>query len=204
MIASLRGAVLEKGGNDAIIDVNGVGYRVFFSLLTLTRLPEPGQTTQVRVRTVVREDALDLYGFLTAAEESLFLMLTGVSRVGPKLALTVLSGLETEALVGAIARGEVARLSKIHGVGKKTAERLVLELKDRAIELELGSKQTAASTTKAAAGVEGDVISALVNLGFKAPDADRGVKAAAALLEAPLSFEILFRESLKALRAGKS
>src|SRR4051812_24377731 len=127
MIASLKGLVSEKGLNEATLDVQGVGYRVAFSLLTLARLPDEGQPCHVRIRTVVREDALELYGFLSRPEEEMFLLLTSVSHVGPKLALMVLSGLEVNDLALAISRGEVARLTRVHGVGKKTAERLVLE-----------------------------------------------------------------------------
>ncbi|MHB8879177.1 MAG: Holliday junction branch migration protein RuvA, partial [Myxococcaceae bacterium] len=126
MIAALRGVVLEKNFADAVIDVSGVGYRVALSQLSLSRLPDPGHEASLRIRTIVREDALDLFGFLTRAEEDMFLLLTSVSHVGPKVAMAVLSGLEVPELALAIGRGEVARLTKIHGVGKKTAERLVL------------------------------------------------------------------------------
>ena len=131
MIAHLRGVVLERNLDDAVIDVNGVGYRVRLSLLSLSRLPEEGQPAKVRIQTVVREDAFDLFGFLTRAEEEMFLLLTSVSHVGPKVAMSVLSGLEVPDLATAISKGEVGRLTKIRGVGKKTAERLVLELKDK-------------------------------------------------------------------------
>src|SRR5262245_16819616 len=120
MIASLFGTLAEKNLNEAVIDVQGVGYRIAFSLLTLARLPEEVQAVRVRVRTVVREDALDLFGFLSLPEEQMFDLLTSVSHVGPKLAITILSGLEVEQLAKALAAGDVARLTKIHGVGKKT------------------------------------------------------------------------------------
>lgn len=201
MIASLRGTVVEKGSSDAVIDVNGVGYRVFLSLLSLTRMPEVGEPTQVRIRTIVREDALDLFGFLTQDEEELFLMLTTVSRVGPRLAMTILSGLEVEALVGAIAGGEIARLSKIHGVGKKTAERVVLELRDKAQALSRGSTEpTAAKVMPATGAADKDVVSALMNLGYRAPEAEHGVTLARERLGEGETFERLFREALQALR----
>ncbi|HLT29169.1 MAG TPA: Holliday junction branch migration protein RuvA [Myxococcaceae bacterium] len=199
MIASLRGTVAEKGSNDAVIDVNGVGYRVFLSLLSLTRMPEVGEPAQLRIRTVVREDALDLFGFLTADEEALFLMLTSVSRVGPRLAMTILSGLEVEALLSAISGGEIARLSKIHGVGKKTAERVVLELRDKAQALARGSQAPAEAKTPTTAA-DKDVISALQNLGYKPPEAERGVALARERLGDAEGFERLFREALQALR----
>lgn len=200
MIAALRGVVLEKNLSDAVIDVGGVGYRVFLSLLTLARLPEEGQPAKVRIRTVVREDALDLFGFLSRQEEELFLMLTSVSHVGPKLALNVMSGLEVSDLAQAIGRGEIGRLTKIHGVGKKTAERLVLELRDKvkALTLEPGTEAPPAGAPASAA--RGDLVKALVNLGYKPPQAEKAADAAAEKAGAEAPFEALFREALKALR----
>jgi Holliday junction DNA helicase RuvA len=200
VIAALRGVLADKGLSDAVIDVNGVGYRVYFSLLSLTKLPVQGQHVNVRIRTVVREDALDLYGFLTQREEELFQLLTSVSHVGPKVALNVLSGLEVDELVGAIAKGEVARLTKIHGVGRKTAERLVLELKDK-MKLLSADAGTAPSSGKTSPGAKADLVSALINLGYKDTQAQ---SAADAVLDAQgdeAPFELLFREALKALRA---
>jgi Holliday junction DNA helicase RuvA len=203
VIASLKGVVAEKNLADAVIDVDGVGYRVSLSLLALTRLPEEGQPAKVRVRTVVREDAIELFGFLGRAEEEMFLLLTSVSHVGPRLALTVLSGLEVEQLVEALSRGEVGRLTKIHGVGKKTAERLVLELKDKvkAIGLEPRSARKEAPSP-ATSGARADLVSALLNLGYKAPQAEKAADAASERAGADASFELLFREAMKALRTG--
>jgi Holliday junction DNA helicase RuvA len=198
MIASLQGVVQEKNLADMVLDVNGVGYRVHLSLLSLARLPEEGQMTRVRVRTVVREDALDLYGFLSRAEEEMFLLLTSVSHVGPKLALNVLSGLEVSDLAAALAAGEVGRLTRIHGVGKKTAERLVLELKDKAKTL------AASSTAAPPPGVQRDVISALVNLGYKQAQAEQAAERATERMGVETAFELLFREALKGLRAAAS
>lgn len=198
MIASLKGVVAEKGATEAVIDVGGVGYRVNLSLLTLSQLPEPGQGTSLRIRTVVREDAFDLYGFLTRAEEDLFLLLNSVSHVGPKLALSVLSGLEVEALIAALGKGDVARLTRIHGVGKKTAERLVLELKDK-VKLVIPEKSGA--KVKAQPSAKGDLVSALLNLGYKDAQAEAAAEAAAEALGPEAPFELLFRESLKGLRS---
>lgn len=201
MIASLNGVVAEKGLNEAIIDVNGVGYRVFFSLLSLARLAEVGQPARVRIQTVVREDALDLFGFLTPNEEELFNLLTSVSHVGPKLALSVLSGLELEDLVGAIARGEVARLTKIRGVGKKTAERLVLELREKVKLLSIEAAREAGVPRPAVSGAKSDLVSALVNLGYKPPQAEKAAELAMDAAGEAAPFEALFREALKALRS---
>ncbi|MCP3057427.1 Holliday junction branch migration protein RuvA [Myxococcus sp. K38C18041901] len=201
MIARLRGVVLEKDAEDAVIDVQGVGYRVNLSTLTLGKLPPEGQPVEVRIRTVVREDAFELFGFLTKAEEDVFLLLNGVSRVGPRMALGVLSGMEVPELVAALSRGEVARLAKIHGVGKKTAERLVLELKDKMknVHLEAVSRGTAPAPASA---TQSDLVSALLNLGYKPPQAEKAAELATSRLGADASFQDLFREALKSLRAG--
>lgn len=200
MIAYLKGLVLEKNLSEAVIDVNGVGYRVNLSLLALSRLPELGQPTSLRVRTVVREDAFDLYGFLTRAEEELFLLLTSVSHVGPKVACSVLSGLEVDALTQAIAKGDVARLTKIHGVGRKTAERLVLELKDKVKLIAVEEGKAGGKPTLGTSGTESDLVSALVNLGYKEAQAEGAATLAVERAGADAAFELLFREALKSLR----
>jgi Holliday junction DNA helicase RuvA len=201
VIASLRGVVLEKNLGDAVVDVNGVGYRVFMSLLSLARLPDEGQQVKLRIRTLVREDALDLVGFLSRQEEELFLMLTSVSHVGMKAALNVMSGLELETLVSCIMKGEVGRLTKIHGVGKKTAERLVLELKDKVKVLAISAAHEAAVAPSAAGSAHrDDLVSALVNLGYKPQQAEKAADAAAERTAPDAAFEVLFREALKGLR----
>ena len=201
MIAALKGLVLEKTVTEVIVDVSGVGYRVALSLLSLARVPELGQPVALRIRTVVREDALDLYGFLSRPEEELFLLLTSVSHVGPKLAIAVLSGLEVEELTGAIAKGDVARLTKIHGVGKKTAERLVLELKEKVKLLVLdGVPSSGAKKPIRPASATSDLISALVNLGYKEAQAEQAAQLAEERAGTGATFELLFRESLKSLR----
>lgn len=199
MIAQLRGTLLEKNLNDAVVDVQGVGYRVSLSLLSLARLPEEGAQVTLRIRTVVREDALDLFGFLDRAEEDMFLLLTSVSHVGPRMALQVLSGLEVQDLANAIGRGEVARLTQIHGVGKKTAERLVLELRDKVKVVALDAKASKAKGG-AASPAKSDLVSALVNLGYKPAQAEKAADAASEAQGPDAPFEALFREALKALR----
>jgi Holliday junction DNA helicase RuvA len=202
MIAALRGVVLEKNLNDAVIDVDGVGYRVFLSLISLAALPDEGQEARLRIRTVVREDVLDLYGFLTRPEEDMFLLLTSVSGIGPRLAMNVLSGLDVRDLASAIGKGEVGRLTKIHGVGKKTAERLVLELKDKVKTLLAVEEKGGKPAAPPPSGARGDLISALVNLGYKQPQAEKAADLAAERVGADAPFETLFRESLKGLRTG--
>ena len=202
MIASLYGTVLEKNLNDAVLEVNGVGYRVYLSLLSLARLPDEGQPARVRVCTVVREDAIELFGFLSRTEEEMFLLLMSVSHVGPRLAMSVLSGLEVSDLALALARGEVGRLTKIRGVGKKTAERLVLELKEKVKSLQLQAAAGQAAAASPTPGVRADLVSALVNLGYKSAQAEK-VADAALEREGPLApFEALFREALKGLRTA--
>ncbi len=202
MIAGLKGVLAEKSAMEAIVDVQGVAYRVAISAMASGRLPEVGAPVSLRIRTVVREDALDLYGFLSRTEEELFEHLTSVSQVGPKMALNVLSGLDVNDLIAALARGEVAKLTKIHGVGKKTAERLVLELKEKVKLLGPVSGTSATSRPALLSGPSGDLVSALVNLGYKPAQAET---AAASVVErvgesAPL--ETLVREALKALRTA--
>jgi Holliday junction DNA helicase RuvA len=196
VIARLRGVVLEKGLGDAVVDVAGVGYRVALSLLSLSRLPPEGQKAELRVRTVVREDAIELVGFLSAEEEQMFLLLTSVSHVGPKLALSVLSGLEVADLAEALSRGDLARLTRIHGVGRKTAERLVLELRDKTKSLAIGAPHSAPQ------GARRDLVSALENLGYRPADAEGAADAVSGRLGAEAPFEALFREALRTLQAG--
>ncbi len=197
MIALLRGRVLEKHPNRVIVDVNGVGYDVFVPLSTFYVLGEPGADITLRTHTHVREDALALYGFATLLEQELFERLISVSGIGPKLALAVLSGSEPLELIRAIERGDHARLTAIPGVGKKTAERIVLELKDRlprpqAAAVALGEPGGAASD------VRDDVLSALVNLGYHRPLAEKAV--ATAMKIAPDGgFERTLKQALREL-----
>jgi holliday junction DNA helicase RuvA len=196
VIARLRGVLLEKSFTDAVIDVQGVGYRVLLSLLSLQRLPADGQPAELRVRTVVREDAIELVGFLSLEEEQMFLLLTSVSHVGPKLALQVLSGLEVPDLAEALSSADVARLTRIHGVGKKTAERLVLELREKTKPL-AGAAQPAGQSQ-----ARRDVVSALENLGYRPTDAQGAADAVTSRLGAGAPFETLFREALRTLQAN--
>ena len=196
MIAQLRGRILEKHPNRIVTDVNGVGSEVFVPLSTFYGLGEPGSDVALRIHTHVREDALLLYGFATALEQDLFERLIGVSGIGPKLALSVLSGIEPTELVRAIERGDVARLTAIPGVGKKTSERIVLELKDRL-------PKTSVTTAGAAAAVEvpllrDDLLSALINLGYHRPLAEKAVDAAIKTTPDG-SFELTLKQALREL-----
>jgi holliday junction DNA helicase RuvA len=170
MIGRLTGRLAEKSTDHVILDVAGVGYLVHIPLSTFYDLPEEGQPAALLVHTHVREDAFTLYGFLSAREKDLFSLLIGVSGIGPRVALTVLSGIPPDELIDALARQDVRRLTAIPGVGKKTAERMVLELKDRV--LRLSEPPSPARTQDIGAEAE-DVASALVNLGYRKGDAER-------------------------------
>ncbi len=197
MIARLRGTLLEKHPNQAVVEAGGVGYDVTIAVPTYTRLPDVGSEVNLRVHTHVREDALLLYGFLLQEEKLLFEKLIGVSGIGPKLAITVLSGLSAPELTTAIRRGEVERLVRIPGVGKKTAERLVLELRDK---LPSPPSEDAPPPAAAFDAIGQDVLSALLNLGCARPAAEAAVKKAKAAPGAPSDFEPLFRRALEMLR----
>jgi Holliday junction DNA helicase RuvA len=173
MIAQIRGRLLRKEPQEAVVEVGGVGYRVTIPLSTFYRIGEPGADVTLLTHTHVREDALALFGFLTPVEQALFERLIAVSGVGPRLAISVLSGIEAPELVAALRSSDVGRLTRIPGVGKKTAERLVVELKDKMQDLP--SSAAAPAGPSAAAD---DIVSALVHLGYSRPEAERGVERA--------------------------
>lgn len=177
MIAHLRGRLLEKHPNRIIVDVNGVGYDVHVPLSTFYEMAEPGEEIALRVHTHVREDALLLYGFATPLELQIFERLISVSGIGPKLALAVLSGIEPTELVSAIRTANVARLTGIPGIGKKIAERIGLELKDKMASF-VAAELAASHTTAAGETLRNDVLSALMNLGYHRPLAERAVDSA--------------------------
>ncbi|RPI52181.1 MAG: Holliday junction branch migration protein RuvA [Acidobacteria bacterium] len=197
MIAQLRGRLLEKHPNRVVLDVNGVGYDVHVPLSTFYEMAEPGAEVVLRIHTHVREDALLLFGFATRLELQIFERLIGVSGIGPKLALAVLSGLEPGELVAAIRTANVARLTGIPGIGKKTAERIGLELKDKmaSIAPEASAASPPADDSEA---VRTDLLSALMNLGYHRPLAERAVNAALANAHGG-SFEATLKHALREL-----
>ncbi|MGB7461522.1 MAG: Holliday junction branch migration protein RuvA [Candidatus Acidiferrum sp.] len=200
MIGLLRGRLLEKRPNQVILDVGGVGYLVAVPLSTFAAIGELHAEVTLLIHTHVREDALALYGFLSAREKHFFELLLGASGVGPSLALKILSGMNVEELVPAIRTGDLVRLTKIPGVGRKTAERIIVELKDR---LEAIAKEVDKPATPSPAGAEADVQSALVNLGYDERTVDKAVSEAKR--EAGTSnFEKLLRVALAALSAPKA
>jgi len=198
VIAHIRGKLLYKIPNYVVIDCGGVGYELTISVATYTELRDVGAEAVLHVHTHVREDALQLYGFYEVTEKLLFEKLLTISGIGPKLAITVLSGISAERLVGAIRGGDHATLTKIPGIGKKTAERVVLELKDKLDGLVGGAVGVDAPVSLGA--VADDVLSALVNLGYARVVAVKAVESAAKDAEVAGDFERLFRASMSAVR----
>ena len=170
MIAHLSGRLLHKSPQAVVIDVAGVGYRAFIPVSTFYRLGEEGAPVSLRIHTHVREDALSLFGFASAAEHDLFERLIDVAGVGPRLAVNILSGIEADDLIAALRSSDVARLVRIPGVGRKTAERLVVELKDKMPAAAGPGQPTAVPGTP-----KEDLLSALANLGYSRAEAERGV-----------------------------
>jgi holliday junction DNA helicase RuvA len=200
MIAFLRGTLLEKHPNQAVVDTGGVGYDVQIPVSTFSALGETGSEVKLRIHTHVREDALSLFGFATADEKTVFERLISVSGIGPSLAIKILSGLATGDLIASIRGGAVDQLVRIPGVGKKTAERMVLELKDKMEGLgggtQPGRPEKAVSTMSS---LEQDVLSALQNLGCQRAAAEAAVRKARAG-GVPEEFEPLFRRALELVR----
>jgi holliday junction DNA helicase RuvA len=194
MIAHLRGKLLVKHPNQAIVETGGVGYDVTISVPTFSDLPAVGADVALHIHTHVREDLLALYGFLRSSEKLLFEKLITVSGIGPKLAITILSGMAADEMVGSIRNNDVARLTRIPGIGKKTAERMVLELRDK-----LPAPGPAATpAAPAMSATEDDVLSALVNLGYQRAAAE---KALAMVVKSggAGSFDALFRGALASM-----
>ena len=201
MIASIRGVLTHKSPQYLIVDVNGIGYQIFTSLQSFYHLPEPKESVALHTYTHLREDAIQLYGFLTPTEREAFIFLLGVSGIGPRSALNILSGLSVEDLVNAIQEGDLHKLTSVPGIGAKTAGRLALELKDKMASLVAHSE-----------GVEGrpspdaqqqriveDAVSALVNLGYYRQQAKEVVKKVCGESGIPLTVEDVIRTSLKVL-----
>ncbi len=199
MIGQLRGRLTDKRPNQVLVDVGGVGYLVQVPLSTFAALGELHTEVTLLIHTHVREDSLSLYGFLSSREKHFFEMLLSASGVGPTLALKILSGMSVDELVPAIRGSDLARLTRIPGVGRKTAERMVVELRDKLDAVAVEAERPAASSP---AGIEADVVSALVNLGYEARAAESAVSEAKREAGAT-NFEKLLRASLQTLSAPK-
>jgi holliday junction DNA helicase RuvA len=196
VIAHLRGTILEKQPNRVVVDVGGVGYDVAVPLSTFYGLADIGGPVSLRVHTHVREDAIALFGFATALELELFERLIGISGIGPKVGLAVLSGIEPSELIGAIERGDLARLTAIPGVGKKTSERIVLELKDRLPKMAVVAVSNVAADVPV---LRDDLLSALMNLGYHRPLAEKAVDAALKAAGRDAGFERTLKQALREL-----
>jgi Holliday junction DNA helicase RuvA len=205
MIAHLSGTLLSKQATSVILDVSGVGYEITIPVSTFYDLEEAGSNVQLRIYTHVREDALQLYGFKTARERELFLRLISVSGIGPKLGITLLSGMSADEMIASIRTNNLARLTLIPGVGRKTAERLVMELRDKVaslssaeLEEELGAKTAAGTPVVTEDSMRSDVLSALLNLGYQRNAAEKAVTSA--IDEGgDISVELILRRSLRKL-----
>jgi Holliday junction DNA helicase RuvA len=195
MIGYLKGVLLGKNPSSVLLDVNGVGYQVTIPVSTFYDLPDEGSALSLYIYTHVREDILALYGFRTTREKKLFEKLIGVTGIGPKMAISFLSGMTAEELIPAIQRQDIARLATIPGVGRKTAERVTMELRDQISSLlsEVGAKATAEKP------MQEDLISALTNLGYHRTLAERAVKAALEKASADAAFEDLLKQSLQSI-----
>jgi len=190
MIARLEGTLAEKTPEAVLLDVGGVGYELRIPLSTYVELPAEGERLRLAVHTYVREDTLQLYGFMTRLERTAFTLLIGISKVGPRLALAILSGIGVRELIPAVRQSDVAALRGIPGVGAKTAERILIELRDRIGALE------ALVTVEVGGDVEQETVSALVNLGYPRVQAERAVRVARKAVTEP-SLENLVREALR-------
>ena len=193
MIAHLRGRLIAKHPNQAIVETGGVGYDIVISVPTFSELPGIGGEVALHIHTHVREDQIALFGFVRPEEKHLFEKLLSVSGIGPKLAITILSGMTAPDMVAAIKGNDVAKLTRIPGIGKKTAERMVLELRDKLKDF------GATPSAPPASPVEEDVLSALMNLGYQRPAAERALSVAARNGDAAGSFDALFKQALAAL-----
>ncbi len=198
MIASLNGVITMKTPTVLIVEVQGVGYHVFTPLSTFYRLPEEQSKVKLHIHTHVREDALQLFGFLTPREKTVFLLLLGVSGVGPKLALNILSGIELNELIHAIREEQIHRLKAIPGVGPKMAGRLILELKEKIAQMDVAGTDSSQSVSWGEDSNQNDALSALINLGYARMDAKRVVEHILKEAEGA-SVEDLIREGLKRL-----
>lgn len=202
MIAALTGRLAHKAPSCITLDIQGVGYEVFIPLSTFYALPDLNESVSLSIHTHLREDAIQLFGFLTLSEKEAFVLLTSISGVGPRLALSVLSAMSVSDLVSAIRAGDVEKLATVPGIGKKSAGRIALELKDKVEKLRLVPTRTPDSSASPADRLQDDALSALVNLGYRATAAKEVLKQIARSQPDLVSLKDLIREALKDLAKG--
>jgi Holliday junction DNA helicase RuvA len=199
MIAHLRGSLQSKSPRHLILDVNGVGYEVTVPLTTFYELPDLGSTVSFHIHTHVRENALQLYGFRTPQEKELFVRLMGVNGIGPRLAINILSGISAGELVATVRQEDVARLTVIPGVGRKTAERIIVELRDKLTGLDIPGESDLPVPQRASTAIVDDALSALLNLGYRKAVAQRAIEQACKLLQRNITLESLLQHCLRSL-----
>jgi Holliday junction DNA helicase RuvA len=199
MIAHLRGSLQSKSPRYLILDVNGVGYEVTVPLTTFYELPDLGNTVSFHIHTHVRENALQLYGFRSPQEKELFVRLMGVNGIGPRLAINILSGISAGELVATVRQEDVARLTVIPGVGRKTAERIIVELRDKLAGLDVPGESDLPARQQKSTAVLDDALSALLNLGYRRAVAQRAIDQACKILQRNITVESLLQECLRSL-----
>ena len=200
MIALIKGKIAYKGISQVVVDTQGVGYRIFIPLTTFYELPESGQTVTLHIHTNVKQDAINLFGFYTLQERDLFQLMISVSGIGPKIAMNILSGISVNELLQAISGGDLGKIISIPGVGKKMAERLILELKEKVLKKMIAENIPAADhQRKEGEVVKEDVLSALVNLGYKSNVAKEAMDKALQTAEGELAMDQLLKRTLKNL-----
>lgn len=199
MIALIKGLLIHKATSSVIVDANGVGYRVFVPLTTFYTLPETSQPIMLHVHTHVRPDAISLFGFGSGRDKEVFELMLSVSGIGPRLAMNILSGISAEELMKAVSNGNLNRLVSIPGVGKKTAERMLLELKDKMMKLVMGSAVYKGDDDIVSDSVQDDALSALVNLGYKSSRAREVIDKIISESPERLTLDVLLKKTLKIL-----
>jgi Holliday junction DNA helicase RuvA len=202
MIARIKGTLIHKSIGHVVVDAQGIGYRVFIPLSTFYELPDTGQTVALNIHTHVKEDAIHLFGFHKPEDQDIFQMLISIAGIGPKLALNILSGIPAGEFLRAVTQGNLGRLISIPGVGKKTAERMLVELKDRILKVELReARADQQPETADDEAIKEDALSALINLGYKSTVARNVIDRIIAVSSAKLSLDVLLKEALKTLSA---
>jgi Holliday junction DNA helicase RuvA len=199
MIARISGLLIYKSISHVIVDAHGIGYRIFVPLTTFYELPDSSQPVTLHVHTHVKEDAINLFGFYSCEEKGVFQLMISVSGIGPKLAMNILSGISARELIGAVSHGDLNRLVRIPGVGKKIAERMILELKDKMMKLDSYESSDKDVSVSSADEMKGDALSALVNLGYKSQSAKTALERIINEFPESMTLEVLLKRTLKIL-----